>query len=309
MNGRGIECGGSASAMECAASEPAFRTCHAIGKRSRCLRTPCALLVWTLAIAPFAFGQEEGGPGCLLASFLSLGFIIQIALQLIAIIHCAKSGRDRFWIWIIIIGGLLGTAAYFVVEGLPEWRDIKRSFKGPARRKRIAALRVLVRDNPSAGNYEELGELLVHQKRWAEARDAFDRAITARADSPDPFYWRGVAAFEMGDDTAAINDFQYVVKIDPKYDYSRAQCLLARALARSGKTAEAMAAFDRLLEASSASESQVSAAEFYAANGRAAEARQIVEGLLARRATMPSYQKRRDRPWLNLARKLDRRLA
>ena len=247
------------------------------------------------------------GEGCI--SFFSIGFILQAGLQLLAIVHCAKTGRPRFWIWIIIIGGLLGTLAYFLVEGMPDWREIKRQFKGPARRRRIAALRAMVRDNPSAGNYEELGELLVVQKRWAEAREAFDRAITARADSLDPFYWRGVAAFEMKDDAAAINDFQYVVKIDPKYDYSRAQCLLARSLARAGRTSEAMAAFDRLVETSSASESQVSAAEFYAANGRAAEARELIEAVLARQPTMPSYQKRRDRPWLRMARKLRRKIA
>lgn len=155
--------------------------------------------------------------------------------------------RDRFWIWIIIIGGVIGAFAYFVVEGMPDWQDLKRSMKGPARRKRIAALRAMVLDNPSAGNYEELGELLMQQKKWAEARDAFDRSIAARADSLHAFYWRGAVAFELGDDEAALRDFQYVVKTDPKHDYSRAQCLLARALARSGRTAEAMSAFERLI--------------------------------------------------------------
>ncbi|HEV7238396.1 MAG TPA: tetratricopeptide repeat protein [Thermoanaerobaculia bacterium] len=240
---------------------------------------------------------------------LSIGFVLQLALQLIAIVHCAKQGRARFWIWIIIIGGLLGTLAYFLVEGLPDWREVQRSFKGPARRKRIAALRAIVRDNPSAGNYEELGALLVEQKKWSEARDAFDRSIAARADSLDTFYWRGVSAFEMGDYAAAIPDYQHVVKIDPKYDYSRAQCLLARALARTGRTDEAMAAFDRLVASSSASESQVSAAEFYAANGHEASARELVESVLARRATMPSYQRRRDRAWLSMAKKLGRKLG
>jgi hypothetical protein len=70
-----------------------------------------------------------------------------------------------------------------------------------------------------------------------------------------------------------------------------------------------MAAFDRLVASSSASESQVSAAEFYAANGHEAAARELVESVLARRATMPSYQRRRDRAWLSMAKKLGRRLG
>jgi hypothetical protein len=243
---------------------------------------------------------ERGGVRSVLPYIFGSGFIVQI----LAIVHVVRRGRERFWIFIIIIGGLIGALAYFVIEAAPDWNDLQRSFKGPAQRKRIAELRAIVLDNPSAGNYEELGELLVQQKKWSEARTAFDRALAARSDLPDTFYLRGVAAFEMGDDSAAIADFQHVVRINPKHDYARAQCLLARALARSGRTDEANAAFDRLVESSTSAESLVTAAQFYAANGRRERARELTEAVLARRATMPAYQKRRDRVWLRMAKKL-----
>lgn len=241
----------------------------------------------------------------MLGHFFGWGFII----QLIAIVHCVKRGRERFWIWIILFGGVVGALAYFITEGMPDWDDMKRSFRGPARRKRITTLRAYVRENPSAGNYEELGALLIEERKWREAREAFDRAIQSRSDLLDTFYWRGVAAFEVGDDAAAIKDLEHVAKIQPKYDYSRVQCFLARALARSGRTAEAMAAFERLIEISTSSESIVTAAEFFAANGREAQARELVEIILTRRETMPAYQRRRDRVWLSMAKKLNRKLA
>jgi len=245
---------------------------------------------------------DDGG------SFLQYLFGYGFLFQLLAILHWAKRGGDRFWIWIIIFGGAVGSIAYFLIAGMPDWDELKRSFTGPARRRRIAVLRAMIRDNPSAGNYEQLGELLVQQKKWGEARDAFDRAIRSRSDLLDTFYWRGVCALEVGDDVAAIADLQHVVKTDPKYDYSRAQCLLARSLARGGRTEEAAAAFDRLVESSTAAESLVSAAEFYAAHGRQAAALELIETILSRRETMPSYQKRRDRAWLRAAKRLARRL-
>ena len=265
-------------------------------------------LLLFLAIALFAlavFAQEEGGrQPSLLRYLFGYGFILQIA----AIVVWARRGGDRFWIWIIIIGGVVGALAYFIIDGMPDWRALARSFKGPARRKRIRVLRAIVLDNPSAGNYEQLGELLIEEKKWAEARDAFDRAISARADLLDSFYWRGVAAFELGDDSAAIADLQRVVAKEPKYDYSRALCLLARSLARAGRTNEAAEAFDRLVQGTTAAESITWAAEFYVTQGRHRDALELVESVLARRPTMPGYQKRRDRPWLWKAARLRRKL-
>ena len=248
--------------------------------------------------------QEEERGFSILPYIFGYGFIF----QLIAIVHCAKQGRNRFWIWLLIFGGMLAVMAYVIVECLPDWSEMKRRFTGPARRKRIAMLRAIILDNPSAGNYEQLGELLVQPKTWREAYDAFDRAIASRSDLLDTFYWRGVSAFELGDDAAAIRDLQYVVEREPKYDYSRARCQLARTLARAGRTGEAMTIFDRLVESSTASESLVQAAQFYAANGRGGTARELVESILARRQTMPAYQKRRDRAAFSAARKLRRKL-
>ena len=234
--------------------------------------------------------------------FFGWGFLLQIA----ALIHWARRRPDTFWIWIIIIGGPIGSIAYFVVEG--DFSGVRNSFKAPSRRRRISMLRAIVRENPSAGNYEELGELLLEEKKWSEARDAFDHALSSRTDSVHTFYFRGVAEFELGDFEAAIRDLQHVVKIEPKHDYSRAMCLLAQASARTGRTPEATALFDKLVATSTAPESLTAAAEFYMEQGRTPEARELIESILDRRATMPAYQKRRDRKWLRKAWMLKRKL-
>jgi hypothetical protein len=66
--------------------------------------------------------------------------------------------------------------------------------------------------------------------------------------------------------------------------------------------------FDRLVKSTTATEPLVIAAEFYFVEQRYADARSLVETVLARKASMPSYQKRRDRPWLWKAKGLERRL-
>lgn len=235
-------------------------------------------------------------------SFFGWGFILQIA----ALIHWARRRPETFWLWIIIFFGPLGSIAYFAVEG--DFSGVRNSFKAPSRRRRIAMLRAIIRDNPSAGNYEELGELLLDEKRYSEAREAFDHALSSRTDSVHTFYFRGVASFELGDFEAAIRDLQHVVSIEPKHDYSRAMCLLAQSAARTGRTSEATALFDKLVATSTAPESLTAAADFYIEQGRTAEARELIDSILARRATMPAYQKRRDARWLRKARALERKL-
>jgi len=228
--------------------------------------------------------------------FFSYGFI----LQLIAIVHWIRRRPENYWIWIILFLGPIGAAVYLVMEAAPDLMA-GQSFKGISRRKRIGILEAAIIDNPSAGNYEELGDLLLEEKKYARARECFDVALGLRTDSIDPFYRRGIAAFELADFPAALTDFERVVKADPKYDFSRAQLFLARTLAKVNRQPEAAAIFEKLIQASTSTETLVEAAEFFAAEKRTREAKELADRVLARRATMPAYQKRRERPWLKRA--------
>jgi hypothetical protein len=222
-------------------------------------------------------------------------------LQVIAIVHFIRRRPETFWLFIIIFFGPLGALVYMGMEMVPDLGLMRDSMKGMTRRKRIRMLEVLVIDNPSPGNYEELGDLLLEEKRYAKARECFDRALAVRTDSLDPFYRRGLAAFELGDFAAALSDFEHVVKGDPKYDFSRAQLFRARSLAKLGRNDEAAAAFDRVLGSSSSTEALLFAAEFFVQQKRNTQAKELLERVLARRDTMPDYQRRREREWLRRA--------
>jgi len=120
-----------------------------------------------------------------------------------AVIHWSPSAPS-FWLFIIIIGGMIERWPTSSSRDCLIFPYSKKPCAAPGRRKRINVLRALVMQNPSAGNYEELGELLLEEKRYREARDAFDRALSVRTDSIDPFYRRGIAEFELREDEAAV---------------------------------------------------------------------------------------------------------
>lgn len=239
-----------------------------------------------------------------LIGFYKFGIIFQV----IAIVHFIRRRPDNYWLWIILIGGGVGALAYIVVEVLPDLGLLRDSFRIYSHRKRITALETMVLDNPSAGNYEELADLYREQKKFAIAKECYDRAISTRTDSPDPFYRRALCEIELNDFAAAATDLQHVVNKDRNYDYQRASGLLAYAWAQTGRNDQAASLFAKITQTSTLSETQYNYAVFLAAQGQAAEARLWAQKILAKKATMPRYLKRRERPWFRKAAALLKRL-
>lgn len=239
---------------------------------------------------------------------LGLFFQYGIILQVFAILHFIRRRPDTFWLWVILLGQGLGALAYIVAEVIPDVGLLRGTFQGFSRRKRIKELEAAIIDNPSIGNYEELGDLYLDDGKYTKARECFDRVISPRTESADPFYRRALAAIELNDFQSAADDLARVVKIDPRYDYQRAAGLLGHTLAKLGRNEEAAATFEDVTQTSTLSETQYNYAAFLAVNGRTAEARDWAQRILAKKRTMPAYIKRRERPWFRKANALLKRL-
>ena len=232
-----------------------------------------------------------------------------LILQALAIVHFIRRRPDGYWLFIILFLGLPGALIYFVVEVIPDAGLLRQSFKVFPRRKRIRELEAAILDNPSAGNYEELGDLYLEEGKFARARQCFDKSISSRTDSPDPFYRRGIAELELGDFAAAVPDLQRVVSKDPQYDFHRGLGLLAHAYANTGQPEKAENFFQQATKISTLSETYYNYATFLAAQGRKGEARQWATAILAKKPTMPGYLRRRERPWFRKAGALLKRLG
>ena len=224
-----------------------------------------------------------------------------LILQAIAIVHFIRRRPDGYWLWIIIFFGGLGALIYIAAEVIPDAGLLGQSFKVFPRRRRIHELEAAILDNPSPGNYEELGDLYLEEGNYARARQCFDKSISARTDSPDPFYRRAIAELEMGDFAAALPDLERVVSKDPSYDFQRAPALLAHAYANTRQPEKAEALFREVTKTSTSSETYYNYATFLASQQRNAEAREWAQRILNKKPTMPAYQRRRERPWFRKA--------
>jgi len=226
-----------------------------------------------------------------------------IVLQALAIIHFIRRRPDTYWLWIILMFPGIGALAYIFVQVIPDFGLLRTSFQVFPRRKRIRQLEAMILDNPSIGNYEELGDLYLDDGQYVKARECFDKVL-AREESIDPLYRRALCALALNDYNAAIADLEKVTAADAKYDYQRAVGLLAHAWGKIGERDKASTLFAEATETSTLSETQFNYASFLAETGRAAEAREWAERILRKKATMPDYIRRRERPWFRKTRAL-----
>jgi len=231
-----------------------------------------------------------------------------IILQALAILHFVRRRPEGFWLFVILMGGGVGALVYIVAEVIPDVGLLRGALQVYPRRKRIRYLEAAILDNPSVGNYEELGDLYLDEKQYEKARACFDRVISPRTESADPFYRRALCAIALGDFPAAAEDLARTVTIDPKYDYHRAPGLYAHVLGKVGRHDEAVAWFENVLTTSTVSETQYNYAALLAELGRTDEARQWAQKILAKKPTMPAYVRRLERPWFRRAAALLKKL-
>lgn len=237
--------------------------------------------------------------------FYPWGFLVQG----FAIIHFLRRRPEGYWFYVIIFLGWLGAAVYIVAEVLPDLGLLRGVVQGFGRKSRIQKVETDILDNPSAANYEELGELYKDQGQYAKGREAFTSAISARGDSLYTFYYRAQCSLALNDLSAAIPDLERVVAGDRKFDYYRAGGLLADAYARTGQLERAEPLFAEVTQISTTPETLFNYASFLKTANRRDEAREWTQKLLAKKRTLPRYMQRRERPWFRKGKVLMKELA
>ena len=224
-------------------------------------------------------------------------------LTLICLVHYARrrQSTQNYWLWLILMGGWIGALAYIFVEIVPDlgWDQPFRSYF--VHRKKIEQMEAAVHDNPSPGNYEELGMALLDDKQYARARECYDKAITPRTNHTDVFYRRALCALAMNDHAIALPDLERVVQSEPAYDFQRAPGLLANVYAELGQNDKADALFTKTLQSSTLSETQCNYAAFLLKQQRRDEAKQWASEVTHKKKSLPNYNRRLDNKWISKA--------
>ena len=117
-----------------------------------------------------------------------------ILLQVLAILHFIRRRPETFWLWVVIFFGPPGALIYILMEVVPDLGLVRQSFEGFGRRKRHQVPRSAgARKTPQPATMKSWATSISMSRKFARARECYDKAITPRTTDLDPFYRRGVA--------------------------------------------------------------------------------------------------------------------
>ena len=231
-------------------------------------------------------------------------FLLVTAFQIWMVIDAI---RRREWIWVLFLVFFSGLAALWYY--LTVYRDgstATRGFELPGAhdRRRIKELRAQIHHLDKAHHHSQLGDILFQQGKLAEAEACYRAAMERDPQDLDTRSHLGQCLLRQKRPAEARPLLEAVVAGDPRHEYGHTLMALAETLAAMDDTEEAIAVWERVTDQHSYPRAKVQLAELYLKKGQRDPACAQLEEVLADDPHAPAFQRRRDRVWINRARRL-----
>jgi hypothetical protein len=237
-------------------------------------------------------------------------FVLTVLFQLVLAIHVARTGRQLYWIMIIVMLPLIGGVAYLVAEVLPGLRNdpgARRALRSignrinPEKNRRRIEAELAVAD--TLENRKRLAEECVRLGDFDTAAFLYQRCLTG-VYANDPSFMLGLAnaQAELGRFADTRATLEQLIAANPGFRSPDGHLLYARSLEELGETDKALEEYAVLETSYPGEEARCRYAMLLARNGRAEAARRVFQAMLDREKTAPSYYRKKERPWLDQAR-------
>jgi hypothetical protein len=241
---------------------------------------------------------------------MQIGIII-LLIEVVLLVHAAKTGRFMPWGLIILFLPAIGSLAYVLVELVPEWfgsvkgqqaRARMASTLDPGRRYRQLADQLEVTD--TIANRSALAEECLALGKFDEALQQYQHILSLpMGDDPIYVFGRARAQFGLGHWDDVVVSLDNLRARWPDYHSAEAHLLYARALEESGRTQDALAEYQALSNYYSGAEARVRYGLLLDKSGRQAEAKNVLGEVLTQLKRAPQYVRRAQAEWIALAEK------
>jgi hypothetical protein len=235
--------------------------------------------------------------------------LISVVVQVLAILHVLRTGRDMRWLLLILFLPTLGALIYFAVEVLPAMQN------NPTARRALQRARQTVDPNrglrEGALDYERsqtvetaarLADELAKAGKFDEAIRVCNEARTGVfEDDPKILLALANAQFAAQRHADTIATLDYLRAKNPDFRTADGHLIYARALEESGASDRALEEYESLARYFPGVEARVRQALLYKKLGQADEAAARLAAVLKDARLAPKHFRRSQREWLDIA--------
>ncbi len=234
-------------------------------------------------------------------------WLAQIAL----VVHVLKTGRNRYWIIMLLFMPLIGGIAYVVIELLPEFtgsisgqralRNVKRSLNPGAELRRCEAA---WQQSPNVDNARHYAEALHASGRDQEAQEIVDQALKGLfSTEPTLLLLKAQILFEQDRSRDAVEVLETLQQHNPDFHSPEGHLLYARALEAEGQTEAAIREYSSVAGYFPGVEARYRLALCLKNAGRDAAATSELNSILTDARLAPAHFRKSQKYWLDAVRR------
>jgi hypothetical protein len=240
---------------------------------------------------------------------MPLLIILSTILQVFFIVHVIKTGRERYWIFIILLFPFLGSAAYFFVELLPEIRQGKVGRK--MSKKILTAidpqrdLKQRIKQLHLSDNIHNKIELAEECRRFGLLDDAIqlyrDSLTGIYAHDPDIMLNLAETLFLKEEYAQVKTELDALIQHNPDFKSQEGHLLYARTLEALQEDDAALAEYRVLSDYYSGYEAKCRYALLLKKLGHTEHASRLFNNILQRAELLPKDRRKIQQDWIAIA--------
>ncbi len=238
---------------------------------------------------------------------MRISSIIIWLIQLILIIHVFKTGRSRYWIFLLIFMPLIGGIAYLAVEVLPGFsgsisgqraaRNLRNTLNpGADLRHHEAAWE----QSQNADNARRYAEALLHAGKFIEAEEIANQALKGiHANEPTLLLMKARIQFKQDRPGDALESLESLQEHNPDFRDSGAHLLYAQALEADGQTEKAVHEYSAVAGYFPGIEARYRLAMCLKASGNDQASKAEMESIVTDAKLAPAHFRKSQKRWLD----------
>ena len=247
-------------------------------------------------------------------------YLLTIAVQIICVVHVVRTGREKWWILLIIFVPLIGVLAYFFVELLPSLvgnRRIRHARQlgqmatqrlDPDKELRLAKDALEMSD--TIGSRSRLADALAARGDYDAAIAEYRIAMARPGGGNDGLRFKYVQAlFENGQGAEALREIDLLPPANVTVEKYQRKLLKARIYDFLGQHDEAAQLYEEVVAGSAGVAAQCHYAAMLMGQGNDAAALPLLHDVVKITAKWDGIQIGADRPMIDWARREYKRLS